>query len=266
MRYRDAPARREAILELLATTGHLTVGEVAAHLAVSEMTARRDLKKLVEEGAVDGVRGGVRMLAAPELSLSEFDYRASAETAAKATVGAMAASTIGAEDVIALDAGTTAYQVAEHLPDDFRGTIVTHSIPAIDLLSRQPRGRLIALGGDLFRPSKALVGSMTTGNARGLRVATFFLGAAGVDKRGIYASADVERGVKQVLMEIADRVVLLIDHRKYVTAAPVLLCDWSRIGTLICDQEPPTGIARSLKAAGVTVKVTGAGPIPADRG
>lgn len=261
MRYRDAPARREAILKLLSNTGHLTVGEVAAHLTVSEMTARRDLKRLTEEGAVDGVRGGIRMLA----SLSEFDYRASAATAAKTSVGAIAAGMIGPEDVIAVDAGTTAYQVTEHLPEDFRGTIVTHSIPAIDLLSRQPGGRLIALGGELFRPSKALVGSITMGNAEGLRAATFFLGAAGVNKRGIYASADVERGVKHVLMEIADKVVLLIDHRKYVTTAPVLLCDWSRIDTLICDQEPPTGIARALKSARVQVTITGTGQIAANQ-
>ncbi|MGC3955829.1 MAG: DeoR/GlpR family DNA-binding transcription regulator [Propionicimonas sp.] len=256
MRYRDAPARREAILELLGSTGYLRVGEVAESLGVSEMTARRDLKRLAEDGAVDSVRGGIRMAAA-DPSPSEFELRRASEAAAKAAVGLFAAETIRPADVIALDAGTTAYQVAEHLPSDFRGTVVTHSIPVIDLLSRQPQGRLIALGGEAFRPSKALVGSMTTGNAQGLRVATFFLGAGGVDQRGIYASADVERGVKQVMMDIADQVVLVIDHRKYETPAPVLLCDWNRINRVICDEEPPPAIAHALKAAHVVVSVTG---------
>ncbi len=255
MRYRDAPARREAILELLSTTGYLTIAEVAEHLAISEMTARRDLKKLADDYRVSSVRGGIRLAAAIELAPSEFDRRVTAEAEAKALVGRAAASLIAPQDVVAIDAGTTAYQVAEHLPADYQGTVVTHSIPVIDLLAHRPSGRIIALGGEVFRPSKALVGSMTIANAQGLRVATFFLGAGGVDERGIYVSADVERGVKHVLMGISDRVVLLIDHAKFTTPAPVLLCDWSRIDAVICDRLPEPTLERVLKRANLEVLV-----------
>jgi DeoR/GlpR family transcriptional regulator of sugar metabolism len=255
LRYRDAPARKAAILALLQTTGYLTIGEVAAHLSISEMTARRDLRKLAEDGTVDAVRGGIRLPSGAASIPTEYEHRLSAEASAKAAIGRAAAALIKKNDVVAIDAGTTTYQVAQALPDSFVGTVVTHSIPVIDLLAARPSRRVIALGGDVFRPSKALVGSMTSDNAQGLRVSTFFLGAGGVDERGIYALADVERSVKDTLMDIAHRVVLVIDHRKFTSAAPVLICDWSRIDAIVCDATPPTELAAVLATAGVKVQV-----------
>jgi DeoR/GlpR family transcriptional regulator of sugar metabolism len=150
------------------------------------------------------------------------------------------------DDVIAIDAGTTAFQVAQALPDDFFGTVVTHSIPVLDFLLDRPATKTIALGGDVFRPSRALVGSSAVDCARRLRVRTFYLGAAAVDTRGIYASADVERLVKRTLMEIADRTVLIIDHSKFDVKAPVFLCDWDRLDTVVSDRAPPEHILQQL--------------------
>lgn len=247
MRYRDAPARRAAIMEQLRTLGFLTVGEVATQLGVSEMTVRRDARRLHDDGQLIAVRGTLRIPAHAREDESEYQRRAAAASSAKAIVGRLAASEVRPDDVIAIDAGTTAFQVAMALPEDFGGTVVTHSIPVLDLLLDRPATKTIALGGDVFRPSRALVGSVTVDNARRLRVRTFYLGAAAVDERGIYASADVERRVKQTLMDIADRVVLVIDHRKFDATAPVCLCEWDKLAVVISDQEPPRHIAMLLR-------------------
>jgi DeoR/GlpR family transcriptional regulator of sugar metabolism len=98
-------------------------------------------------------------------------------------VGQLAARDIQADDVIAIDAGTTAMQVAKALPEDFFGSVVIHSIPVINHLFELPLAKTIALGGDLYRPSRAFVGSVTVDNAKRLRVRTFFMGAAAVDDR-----------------------------------------------------------------------------------
>jgi DeoR/GlpR family transcriptional regulator of sugar metabolism len=142
-------------------------------------------------------------------------------------------------------------QVAKALPADFSGSVVTHSIPVINHLFDLPLAKTIALGGDLYRPSRAFVGSVTVDNAKRLRVRTFYMGVAAVDERGIYTSVDVERLVKQTLMEIADRVVLVIDHRKFDVTAPVFLCGWDRLTAVVSDQEPPPQISSFLEQQGI---------------
>lgn len=259
LRYRDAPGRRAAILDRLRSTGYLTISEVADHLGVSEMTARRDVKRMDEDGEVLSVRGGLR-LPPDDTSGSEYTWRASADTEAKAAVGTAAVECVRPDDVIAVDAGTTAFQLAAHLPPSFAGTVVTHSVPVIDLMMDRPEVKAIALGGDVYRPSRALVGSATLEVARGLRVRTFYLGAAAVDERGIYAAADVERNVKHTLMDIADRVVLLIDHHKFGATAPVLLCGWERLAAVVTDQTPPPAIAERLERDGVELVLPGDTP------
>lgn len=248
LRYRGAPARRAAILELLNSTGYLSTSEVAERLSVSEMTARRDLRKLVDEGVVSSVRGGIRIAGMDEQGPTEYERRVSTESDAKAVIGRAAVNLIGPHDVVAIDAGTTAFQVAQNLGQDFQGTVVTHSIPVVHLLAQRPSGRVIALGGEVFHPSKALVGSFAVDNVQNLRASILFLGAAGADQDGLFAAADVEKGVKCALMDVADLVVLVIDHRKFTTRAPVLLCDWSRVDVVICDQAPDEELSAVLEA------------------
>lgn len=258
LRYRAAHARRTVIMDQLRATGFVTIGELAALLGVSEMTIRRDAQRLHEKGQAIALRGTLR-LPQPETSTdaaaTEYQRRAAAARSAKSVVGQLAAREIQADDVIAIDAGTTAMQVAKALPEDFCGSVVTHSIPVINHLFELPLAKTIALGGDLYRPSRAFVGSVTVDNAKRLRVRTFFMGAAAVDDRGIYTSVDVERLAKQTLMDIADRVVLVIDHRKFDVTAPVFLCGWDRLSAVVSDHEPPPQISAFLKQKGIQLLV-----------
>ena len=50
--------RLQALKERLSATGSVVVSEVARDLGVSEMTVRRDLRRLEEQGAVARVHGG----------------------------------------------------------------------------------------------------------------------------------------------------------------------------------------------------------------
>ncbi|ABD86605.1 DeoR/GlpR family DNA-binding transcription regulator [Rhodopseudomonas palustris] len=259
LRYRDAPARRGAIIDQLKNLGFLTIGEVAKELGVSEMTVRRDARRLHEEGRLIALRGTLRLPSSHDESETEYQRRAAAATTAKEMVGRIAASEVLPGDVIAIDAGTTAFQVARALPEDFDGTVVTHSIPVLDLLIDRPMTKTIALGGDLYRPSRALVGSFTVECAQRLSVRTFYMGAAAVDERGVYALGDVERLVKQTLMSIADRVVLVIDNRKFDVKAPVFMCDWSRFSLVVSDQVPPDQITALLRQKNIQIQVASEG-------
>jgi len=57
LRYTGAPARRAAILENLRATGFASISDLSERLGVSEMTARRDVRRLQDEGEAVAVHG-----------------------------------------------------------------------------------------------------------------------------------------------------------------------------------------------------------------
>ena len=237
-------------MQALRRAGFVAVTDLARELGVSDMTIRRDLRKLEEEGEVRIVRGGVS-LPHGSLKAGSFVGRADRNAAAKREIATAALRLVAPNDAIAIDAGTTTYAVIEVLPESFNGAVVTHSIPVVEHALTHGRSRLICLGGDLLVESRAFVGPMTVEGTSRLRVRTFFVGAAAVDERGVYVSADAERPTKLALMGIADQVVLLVDHTKFSQSAPVLLCDLDALGAVVTDRPPMSPISDELRRRGV---------------
>jgi DeoR/GlpR family transcriptional regulator of sugar metabolism len=254
LRYDRAPDRRDQILGHLRSTGFCSITDLAADLGVSDMTIRRDLRRLSAAGEVRVVHGGVSLPHAT-LRTSEFVSRARSQAESKRQIALAAAARVRPSDAVAIDAGTTTFDVAVSLPDDFMGSVVTHSVPVIQHLLNLPGVRVVGLGGDLYPPSQAFVGPATAEQAAHLRVRTFFLGAAAVDARGVYVEADVERSTKLALMDAADEIVLCVDHSKFSRSAAVRLCSLDRLTALVCDLAPPDRVRGQLDRFGVELVV-----------
>lgn len=254
LRYDAAPRRREWIIEQLHVTGFLSVPKVAGELGVSEMTVRRDLRRLQSTGDVVMVHGGVRLPHA-HLRSTEFVTRAQSQSEAKDRIARHAAAALRSDDVIALDAGTTTYPMVQALPPKFTGAIITPSVPVIHALLNRHDIRVVGLGGDLHPASQAFVGPLAVDAAQRLRVRTSFIAAAAIDQRGVYVQADIERPTKLALMDIADEVVLLADHTKFEHSEPILLCPLQRFDRLVTDTPPSPGIIEALERAQVRLDV-----------
>jgi len=254
LRYDSAPARRSWILTALRTSAFLSVTDLSRELGVSDMTVRRDLRKLEDAGEVRVVHGGVTL---PEgtLAVPGFASRSGQQAEAKRLIGRAACALVRPGDTIAIDSGTTAHELACALPETFSGCVVTNSIPVVQLLLSRPTTRVIGLGGDLFSSSQAFVGPSTAEAASRIRVRTFFLGAVAVDTRGAYVVTGLERPTKQALMDVADQVVLLVDHSKFEEVAPALLCGLDRLDAVVSDRPPPAPVAAALAAAHVPVLI-----------
>jgi DeoR family transcriptional regulator, fructose operon transcriptional repressor len=256
MRYDTAPDRRQAILDTVEGAGFVSVTELTRRLGVSDMTVRRDLRKLARDGRVRIVHGGVSALR-PALHSPEFSGRAEEHAEGKQAIGEAAARALDSRATVAIDAGTTTYAAMRALPPDFVGTVVTHSVPVMQLALTRGLARVVGLGGELLPSSQAFVGPRTVEATNGLRVNTLLLGAAAVDKHGIYVSTDNERPTKLALMGIAERIVLLVDASKFTTSAAVLLCGWDAITGVVTDAGPPPGMARRLAELPEGVQVVG---------
>jgi DeoR/GlpR family transcriptional regulator of sugar metabolism len=236
--------------------GLLSVADLARELGVSQMTVRRDLQRLERAGQVRTVHGGVGLAADGHDARAPGSGR---DRVGSRRVALRAARLIGAGDTVALDAGPSAYALARALPGDFTGSVITHSMPVMQLLAeridRQAGLRLVALGGELTAARHALVGPTTLDALAGLRARTFFLDASAVDVRGVYAGSTAEARVALGLADIADEVVLLATRDAFTASAPALVAGLDRLAAAVTDGPPPVSLAAALGRAGVRVHV-----------
>ena len=115
--------RKQQILAILKREGQVIAKDVAESMEVSEDTIRRDLRELAQEGRLQRVHGGA-LPASP--AIADFAGRELLTAEGKVAIGRAAAGMIRAGQVVILDGGTTARQVARHIPaaglDDERGS------------------------------------------------------------------------------------------------------------------------------------------------
>ncbi len=247
----SAHARQQEILRLVNDEGFASVSELALRMDVSDMSIRRDALVLSERGLVRKVRGGLLRIE-EETAARDVPLEHETVSEAKKAIAGRAAGLVGDSDVVVIDAGTTAFEFARALPESFHGTVISHSLPVLELMQNRPAITTIGLGGELYRRSRAFVGSSAINATKELRATTFFMGAAAADTSGIYALFDMEKGLKRALVSIAQEVVLLVDHSKFSATAPVFLTDWDSRFSVVCDEKPDGAEAESIRLKGVT--------------
>jgi DeoR/GlpR family transcriptional regulator of sugar metabolism len=238
-RYTSAPRRREQLTQFIAEQGYCTISELSEAFAVSEMTIRRDVTRLVEQGLVRGFRGGVGSLTRAELVGSDYRYRDVSHASEKHAIAARAVGLVDEGAVIAVDAGTTAHQLAALLPLDLDVTVITNSFAVIESLVSHPGARVICLGGTLHQESLSFDGPGTLGDIANLQVQRLFLGASGISERGAFCANGFDAITKRALIEVSEDVVLLADSSKFGNSAMVKICDWDAIDRVIIDSGIP---------------------------
>jgi DeoR/GlpR family transcriptional regulator of sugar metabolism len=249
LRYHGARDRRKWILSTLYTVGFLSIADLARRLGVSHMTVRRDLSILQATGEVRVVRGGVS-LAPAALHGHLFPDKGNADVLR--LIAARAAQFIGVADTIAVGAGAATYELARALPETFRGTIVTPSLPVLEMFAdRTARARVIALGGELVTMRQTFAGPVAVKALNGLRVKTSFLSATAVDARGVHSPTSDEASVDAALAAAAGRLVLLAEHEAFARNARSFAVPLQRGATVVTDDTPPQGVLAALSRAGM---------------
>ncbi|NEE00701.1 DeoR/GlpR family DNA-binding transcription regulator [Phytoactinopolyspora halotolerans] len=254
LRYDAAPRRRAAILNRLRRAGHVSVSDISRQLQVSEMTVRRDLRRLADEGDAVLVHGGASLPPGTRAHPA-FLARAQIKADAKRRIGKVAADLVSPADTVGIDAGTTALEVANALPGDFAGCVVTHSVPVLTAMLTRPSIRSIVVGGELSPENQALIGPSAAQFVANLRLDVLMVGATSVDERGIYVLSELELGAKRALVDAADHVVLVCDTSKEAAPGPVRVCGLDLIDTVVTDGAFGERMTQRLRQNGTRVIV-----------
>ncbi len=237
--------RRKAILEVLAKKGFVTVAELGQMFSVSEMTVRRDLAALKEEGLLQRTYGG-----AVGTDLAFFEVSLNAKmgqfTEQKRRIGRAAAEMVRDGDILLLDSGSTTFEVAKHLKDR-RVTVVTNALNIASELSDCRQIELLVVGG-LFRwGAMSLVGPQAESFLREVRVDKLFLGVEGVDVHGGLTVPDtIEAHTKRAMIRSAKQTIVVADHSKLGRNTLTTIAPLSEASVLITGEEADPEIVERL--------------------
>jgi DeoR/GlpR family transcriptional regulator of sugar metabolism len=243
--------RKMLLLARLAAEGQLVAKALALELGTSEDTIRRDLRELAAEGKLQRVHGGALPASA---AMGDLAVREQVSVADKVALGRFGASLIRPGQVVILDGGTTAMQVARHLAPGLRATIVTHSPPVAVELAQHPGIEILVLGGKLFRHSMVHVGASVIDAASRLRADLFFLGVTGVHPEAGLSTGDAEEAaVKRALHARAAETVVLASPEKLLAASPFVVAPLSELSLLVVARATSARVTRALRAGGVDV-------------
>ena len=242
-------ARRSRLTELLLERGYLPISELCEELGVSEATARRDLSALESEERITRTYGGA--LGEFNASFTSFRERLRHGTDAKGSIARTAASLVRPGMRVYLDAGTTAYAIAQelrrNLPEGL--VIITNNLALLETLGGLSSAKTILLGGQLLERQSVLLGAEAVKAAAAQEIDIAFLSAQGMTEQGLWNSQrDIIR-LQQAVMKRAERSCFCLDRSKLGRTAPEHLTVWPKVGTLISDLSLP-----ELRQAGITLK------------
>lgn len=246
--------RLDQIVALLQKEGRVSVTNLSNHFGVSAVTIRNDLTSLQQQGLLVRTHGGA--VTRPDLSMEPpaFSLRKELHLAEKERIGRAAAALVRDGDSIALDASTTAWQVARHLKDRRELTVVTNGLfVALEFLD-SPGVTVVMPGGSLRAASASLVGDQGACILERYHVQKGFFGAGGFTlEEGLTDTNQYEVELKQRMVERSKEVIAIVDSSKWGQVTFASLASVAQLDRVFSNDAAPAEMVADLRQRGIEV-------------
>lgn len=244
--------RLQKIEQLVNERGGIRVSELSELCSVTEETIRRDLDKLENEGRLIRSHGGAISVkeSQPE---TPFRERETTNAEQKRRIAEEAIKHIEPQDRIILDASSTAWYMAQILPD-IPLTVVTNSIKVALELSTKEKIQVISTGGLLAPSSLSYIGPLAERSLDLYHVEKAFISGKGLHlQKGVSESNEWQALIKQKMISIADEVYLLADYSKFGQQSFAHVSGWDQIGHVVTDGKADAASVQQLRERSVDV-------------
>ncbi|HEX9791010.1 MAG TPA: DeoR/GlpR family DNA-binding transcription regulator [Kiloniellales bacterium] len=245
-------ARQAAIMKTLGMHGSCTVSDLSGELAVSDETIRRDIKIMANKGLVERVHGGAML---PDLFReADFQKRLNHNAEAKRAIARTVAAQVRNGESLMLDTGSTTAYVARALTEHTDLLVVTNCTDIARTLASRNRNQVYMAGGQFRADDGAILGASAIRFINQFRVRTAILSMAAIHPEFGFMDFHLrEAEFSQAVMGQAQRVIVAADTTKFTVQAPVKVCGFAAIDTLVTDRPPPPPAARHLAESNVAV-------------
>lgn len=248
-----AEERQSKIAELLKSQSSIKVNELANIFEVSESTIRRDLQDMEQRGLLTRTHGGA--VGAEKTSFEPtFHEKSDEKHEEKLKIAKVAINMIEDGETIILDSGTTTLEIARNLGNK-KLIVITNSIDIAAELSTKENIELIVTGGTLRLTTRAMVGHITEMSLKNFRVDKAFIGANGISiEEGITTPNFVEAQTKKAMMNVANKVYIVADSRKFNQVNFSVICPIRAVTGIITSSDLDNNIVKSYEDVGVEIK------------
>jgi len=249
--------RRSIIKERLFEQKSVKVSDLVKEFNVSGETIRRDLNQLEREGLIKKNYGGAMLIYdIQNVSVPPVHQRKLQYFEEKDAIGKTAAELVGENQIIILDAGSTAWCMARHLKHVNNLMVVTNGTNVAEECSHNDQASINALGGKLIKKSMSLVGPQAEMELQKYNAHLAFLGTSGISYRKGFTSSDIyEAEIKHAMIAAGQKVAVLADHSKFSQQGLVTFSGFADVDMLITSELADKESLKLIEDLGVKVIV-----------
>ena len=251
----SSSGRRSAILQILKKNSNVSVTELSKRFGVSEVTIRKDLNLLKDRNLLVRTRGGAitNDTGTNEDEMS-IRFKKLAHYREKQAIGRAAADLIEDGDIIIIDSGTTALQVACNLHQFKNLTVLTNALNVAQEVLSYKRFNVILLGGNIRSSSESVVGALAESNLKMFYCDKLFLGVDSFSvENGISTPSVEEANINQIMISRSRKVIAVFDSSKVNKRSLAFITDLSKIDAVVTDDGLDKSIRSQLKAMDLEV-------------
>ncbi len=247
--------RKAYILHQLEERSSVTVAELSSALGLSEVSVRKLLMAMEQEGKLKRTWGGA---VCAHGSLREFSHqeKATVHLKEKKAIARAAYDCIADGEAVFLDCGTTTIQLARLIiaGPKRRILVCTNAINIAAALSAAPDIQTIVIGGELRGSILSCVGSLAELSLQRLFFDKGFIsGNHFTLEHGFSTPIFQEAELKRRVLSVSKEKFVLMDYSKYGDDSLVQVVPSQGVDTLITDWHAPDELARGFEEKGVRV-------------
>lgn len=248
-----AAERQRLIIRELHAKKVISVQELAQKCSTTEMTIRRDLDCLEKQNLLKRSHGGAVLNDQVGME-SMFGTRQNESGEIKELLGREAAKLVKPGDCIAIDVGTTTYQIARFIKEIPDIKVITASIPVVTELSDAKQVKVVCTGGELSVKDMSLTGHNAIRTIEEYILDKVFIGVAGISFEYGYTLFNMQDAlVKRALMKRAKEVIVVAHSQKIGLARHARICGIEEANMIITDSDISPDDYENFQSRGVEV-------------
>ncbi len=233
--------RLEEVAEILDKRGKMSLEQLEeAFPDVSQMTLRRDLSQLEEDGRIIRIRGGAMSVKeVQKVSGEAYTKKTTINMDAKIVIAQKAATLIDEGASIFIDGGTTAMYLSKEMPD-IKCNIFTNGIAVAMELAQKKNINITVVGGQLMKDnlSTASPAAKEYFNNTNFEIA-LVSSTAFTPEHGFSCNSQIESDLLKQVFRKARHVYMMLDSSKIGKINPYTFAQLEDIDVLITDDVFP---------------------------
>jgi len=258
----DVPEKRRLeIRKKITDSGSSSVTNLANFFKVSELTIRRDLKKLELEGHLEKVHGGAIFKGTAVDYSPDYLEDIKLFKKEKDKISIEAAKRIKDNDTIIIESGTTCLYLVNHIQKINSLTVFSASVPIAYKLWKKSLNfknlEINTCGGLIEKKSNTLIGSQAVNYFNNINADIAFIGAIGIsiEKMSILTNSLLDADVTQSIIQSSKKNILLSDSSKFLKNARYAITSLKSFNEIITDSGLSSEMLREAKKKNIKITV-----------